>query len=95
MKQRTIDLALSVLGSTAAFFLSWPFWRDFSYGPESEIAWYVHFGVGFILAVYVFFMFIGSLRILFLHDEQQRAAQAFGQQLGQQPTGPVDEAQSL
>jgi hypothetical protein len=28
---------------------------------------------GFVLAVYVFYVFIGSLRILFLHDTQEQA----------------------
>ena len=66
--QRITDLTLSVLACVAAFLLSWPFWRDFEYWPESHAAWLVYFCVGFALSVYVFYVFIGSLRILFLHD---------------------------
>lgn len=66
--QRAIDLTLAVLGSIVGFGLSWPFWRDFSYWPESHLAWYLYFVIGFVLAVYVFYAFIGSLRTLFEHD---------------------------
>ena len=68
MTQRIIDLTLSVLASVASFLLSWPFWRDFEYWPESHTAWWIYFVIGFVLAVYVFYVFIGSLRMLFLHD---------------------------
>ncbi len=74
MIQRTIDLTLSVLACVAAFLLSWPFWRNFEYWPESQLAWWIYFVFGFVLAVYVFYIFIGSLRILFLHDTQEQAA---------------------
>ena len=74
--QRTIDLTLSVLASIAAFFLSWPFWRDFEYWPESHLAWWIYFALGFALSVYVFYVFIGSLHILFLHDTQTDAVQS-------------------
>lgn len=74
--QRTIDLTLSVLACVAAFLLSWPFWRDFGYWPESPLAWWLYFIVGFVLAVYVFYVFIGSLRMLFLHDAQEQSATA-------------------
>ncbi len=70
MKHRTVDLTISVLASVAAFLLSWPFWRDFQYWPESHAAWLIYFVIGFVLAVYVFYVFIGSLHILFLHDTQ-------------------------
>lgn len=66
--QRITDLTISVVACLAAFLLSWPFWRDFEAWPESHVAWQVYFGVGFLLSVYVFYVFIGSLRILFLHD---------------------------
>ena len=69
--QRITDLTLSVLSSVAAFLLSWPFWRDFEYWPESQIAWWIYFVVGFVLSVYVFYVFIGSLHILFLHGAQE------------------------
>ena len=70
MSQRASDLVLSVLACVAAFWLSWPFWRDLEYWAESHLAWWIYFAVGFVLAVWVFCMFIGSLRILFLHDTQ-------------------------
>lgn len=73
MMQRMIDLTLSVLACVAAFLLSWPFWRNFEYWPESHTAWWIYFVVGFGLAVYVFYVFIGSLRILFLHDNPEPA----------------------
>ncbi len=68
--QRIIDLTLAVLATVVAFLLSWPFWRDFEYWPESPLAWWLYFVAGFVLAVYVFYVFIGSLHILFLHDTQ-------------------------
>lgn len=76
MVQRIIDLTLSVLASAAGFLLSWPFWRDFEYWPESHLAWQFYFVVGFVLAVYVFYIFIGSLRTLFLHDALEHAGSA-------------------
>jgi len=72
--QRTIDLTLSVLASVVAFFLSWPFWRDFEYWPESHVAWWIYFALGFVLCVYVFYVFIGSLHILFRHGADEVAA---------------------
>ncbi|MCE5233413.1 MAG: hypothetical protein ABFC67_01935 [Mizugakiibacter sp.] len=74
--QRIIDLTLSVLASAAGFLLSWPFWRNFEYWPESHLAWQFYFSVGFVLAVYVFYIFIGSLRTLFQHDALEHAASA-------------------
>ncbi len=74
MTQRITDFTFSVLASVAAFLLSWPFWRDFEYWAESHVAWWIYFALGFVLAVYVFYVFIGSLRILFLHDTQEAAA---------------------
>lgn len=76
MTQRTTDLTLSVLASVAAFLLSWPFWRDFEYWPESHVAWWIYFVLGFVLAVYVFYIFIESLHILFLHGKDEAAAPA-------------------
>lgn len=78
MAQRLIDLVLSILASTLGFALSWPFWRDFEYWAESELAWYAYFVIGFILAVYVFYLFLQCLHTLFDHDrllhEQARLA---------------------
>ena len=74
MTQRKTDLTLSVLASVAAFLLSWPFWRDFEYWPESHLAWWIYFVLGFVLSVYVFYVFIGSLHILFLHGKEESAS---------------------
>jgi len=68
MSQRNVDLSLSVLASVAGFLLSWPFWRDFQYWPEARVAWWSYFVTGFVLAIYVFFVFIRSLRTLFSHE---------------------------
>jgi hypothetical protein len=65
--QRITDLVVSVIASMAAFSLSWPFWRNFDYWAESHLAWKLYFGIGFILAVYLFYVFMGSMRMLFLH----------------------------
>ena len=74
MNQRAIDLSLSVVAAVMGMALSWPFWRSFSYWPVSSVAWYVYFGLGFVLSVYVFYVFLGALHTLFAHDEQERAA---------------------
>ncbi|MFA5521329.1 MAG: hypothetical protein WCY98_05930 [Castellaniella sp.] len=72
MAQRTIDLVIAIIASVISVLLSWPYWRDFEYWPESPTMWTLYFIVGFILAVYVFLVFISSLRTLFQHDEQAR-----------------------
>ena len=74
MTQRITDLTISVLATVAAVLLSWPFWRNYEYWAESHLAWLAYFITGFVLAVYVFYIFIGSLRILFMHDTQEQAA---------------------
>ncbi len=74
MRQRTTDFALSVAACVAALFLSWPFWRDFAYWPASHTAWSIYFAGGFVLAVFVFYVFMGSLHILFLHAADEHAA---------------------
>ncbi|WP_036136517.1 hypothetical protein [Luteimonas mephitis] len=76
MRTRIIDLGLSFIASVAALFLSWPYWRDFEYWPESQLAWLAYLVVGLALAVYVFHVFIGVLRTLFEHDALERAATA-------------------
>lgn len=76
MTQRIIDLALSVLACLTGFALSWPYWRDFEYWAESQGMWRLYFTAGFVLAVFVFYVFIGSLRTLFRHDALGRAADA-------------------
>jgi len=76
MVNRITDLTLAVLASAVSFLLSWPFWRDFEYWPESRFMWLVYFITGFILAVYVFYAFMGSLRTLFMHDADEHAAMA-------------------
>ncbi|HUH41156.1 MAG TPA: hypothetical protein VL024_09840 [Castellaniella sp.] len=88
MPQRIIDLVLSALASLLSLALSWPYWRDFQYWPESHAMWWLYFIVGYLLAVYVFYVFLGSLRTLFQHDEQARAqeqAAASEQSEGGQP----------
>lgn len=72
--QRIIDLFLSVVAAIVGIALSWPFWRDFEYWPESGIAWQIYFLLGFVLAVYVFYVFLGAVRTLFLHDAWSREA---------------------
>jgi type VI protein secretion system component VasK len=74
MTQRITDLTISALATVAAVLLSWPFWRNYEYWPESHLAWLIYFITGFVLAVYVFYIFIGSLRILFMHDTQEQSA---------------------
>lgn len=76
MTNRITDVALSVLASVVAFLLSWPFWRAYEFWPESRLAWWIYFVLGFVLAVYVFYIFLGSLRILFLHDKPGAAPPA-------------------
>ncbi|CAM5791856.1 hypothetical protein [Castellaniella caeni] len=72
MAQRIIDLVLSALASLVSVLLSWPYWRNFEYWPESRTLWTLYVIVGYLLAVYVFYAFLGSLRTLFLHDAQGR-----------------------
>lgn len=74
MAQRIIDLTLSALASLASLLLSWPYWRDFEYWPESPTMWMLYFIIGFVLATYVFYVFLGSVRTLFLHEDQARNA---------------------
>ena len=78
MRKRTIDLVLSIVASTVALLLSWPYWRDFQYWPESRLLWGVYFVVGFALSVYVFYAFMVAIHTLFEHDalEHAEAAQA-------------------
>ncbi|MBS0457800.1 MAG: hypothetical protein JSS44_10775 [Proteobacteria bacterium] len=73
MTQRAIDLTLSMVASAAGLALSWPFWRDFAYWPASHEMWKVYFAVGYLLAVYVFYAFLGALRTLFAHDAIEKA----------------------
>ncbi|MDT3707246.1 MAG: hypothetical protein ROZ09_10490 [Thiobacillus sp.] len=74
--QRIIRMSLAILASGASLALSWPYWRDFSYWAESQAMWLVYFVVGFVLAVYVFYVYLGSLRTLFEHDALARAGKA-------------------
>ncbi len=70
MAQRMIDLTLAVVASIGSFLLSWPYWRNFEYWAESHTFWQIYFITGFVLAVYVFYIFLSSLHTLFLHDAQ-------------------------
>lgn len=76
MTKRKMDLVVSILASGISLALSWPFWRKFEFWAESETAWNIYFVVGFILAVYVFYVFLGSLRTLFDHDVFAREKEA-------------------
>ncbi|MCO4320041.1 hypothetical protein [Aliidiomarina quisquiliarum] len=73
--QRLTDFIIAFLSSGAAVLLSLPFWRDNEYFAESDLYWQIYFILGFILGVYVIYVFIGSLRMLFIHanDEAQAA----------------------
>ncbi len=66
--QRSIDLSISTLASLAAVGLSWPYWRSHSYFAESVAAWAVYFVLGFLLSIFVFYVFLRALRTLFTHD---------------------------
>lgn len=72
MAQRIIELVLAALAALLSVLLSWPYWRDFEYWPESHGMWRLYFAAGSILAVYVFYIFLRCMRTLFLHDEQAR-----------------------
>lgn len=76
MAQRLIDLTISILASVVSFLLSWPYFRDFEYWPESHMMWRVYFVVGFLLAVYVFYVLLRITRTLFEHDDLDRAENA-------------------
>lgn len=76
MAQRIINLTLSALASLVSLLLSWPYWRDFEYWPESPTMWRLYFIVGFVLATYVFYVFLDSMRTLFLHEDQARQPDA-------------------
>ena len=76
MVNRITDLTLAVLASAVSFLLSWPFWRDFGYWPESRFMWLVYFIIGFVLAIYVFYAFMVSLRTLFTHDADEHTVLA-------------------
>lgn len=71
--QHIIRMTLAILASAASLALSWPYWRDFGYWPESHAMWLAYFAVGFVLAVYVFYAFLDSLGTLFEHDALERA----------------------
>lgn len=68
MSQRLSDFFLTLIATGVAFLLSLPFWQKSEYWPESQEMWAVYFVVGFLLAAYVFYIFLGCLRTLFLHD---------------------------
>lgn len=70
--QRIIRLSIAIVASGASLALSWPYWRDFGYWAESRSIWIAYFIVGFILAVFVFYAFLDSLRTLFEHDALER-----------------------
>ncbi len=75
MAQRIIDLVLSVIAAFISVLLSWPYWRQFEYWPASPTMWRLYMGIGFLLAVYVFHVFLRSLRTLFAHDTLTRTGE--------------------
>ncbi|MGE0580762.1 MAG: hypothetical protein AB7P31_01320 [Steroidobacteraceae bacterium] len=79
-----IRMGVAVLASAASLALSWPYWRDFGYWAESRTLWLGYFALGFVLAVYVFYAFLGRLQALFEHDALERA------QRSQAPGAPSD-----
>ncbi len=89
MRVRIIDLVVSILASAGALLLSWPYWRDHQYWPESRLAWLAYFAIGLLLAAYVSYVFIGALRTLFEHDaiEHAEAAAAAAAAAGAATTG--------
>nr|WP_246606847.1 hypothetical protein [Lysobacter antarcticus] len=58
--------------------MSWPYFRNFEYWAESRAMWLVYFVVGFLLAVYVFYVLLRITRTLFEHDALDRADTAAG-----------------
>jgi hypothetical protein len=76
MRKRTIDLVLAIVAATAALLLSWPYFRDFGYWAESPPLWKAYFVAGFVLAVYVFYVFMGAIHTLFAHDALEHAEAA-------------------
>ena len=77
--QRSIDLTLAVLASVVSMLLSLPYWRSFSYWAESRIAGWIYFAVGFVLAIYVFYVFFRALRTMFVHEGHHAAHHHAGQ----------------
>lgn len=69
---RRIRLVIAILASLVSVALSWPYFRDFGYWPESQTMWVIYFILGFVLAVYVFMVFLDTLATLFEHDTLQR-----------------------
>lgn len=76
--QRSIRIGVAILASAASLALSWPYWRDFEYWPESQSMWLAYFIVGFLLAVYVFYAFLDSLSTLFEHDALEQEKRSSG-----------------
>ncbi|MCC7039750.1 MAG: hypothetical protein IT516_05500 [Burkholderiales bacterium] len=68
-----IRLLVAVVASIASVALSWPYWRDFEYWAEAPSLWAVYFVAGFLLAIYVFYVFLGCVATLFEHDALERA----------------------
>lgn len=87
MRKRTIDLVLSIVASAVALLLSWPYFRNFEFWPESQAMWLLYFTVGFVIEVYVFYVFLGALHTLFEHDalEHADAAKEANKTTGGQP----------
>lgn len=76
MRKRTIDLVLSIVASAVALLLSWPYFRNYEFWPESSGMWTFYFIFGYIVSVYVFYVFLGALHTLFEHDALEHAEAA-------------------
>lgn len=70
--QRYIRLTIAVLASLASLALSWPYFRNFEFWAESRTMWVIYFVTGFVLAVYVFMVFLDVVATLFEHDALAR-----------------------
>lgn len=72
MSHRITDLVLSVLACAAAALLSWPFWRSAAYWADTRVAWLFYVTIGFLLSIPVFYLFVGCVHLLFVHEAQAR-----------------------
>ena len=72
MSTRIARLIVAILGGATSVALSWPYWRDFAYWATSHSMWFFYFVVGFVLTVYIFHVYLGSLGTLFEHAALER-----------------------
>lgn len=85
--RKNIWISVAVMGSLLSLFLCWSWWRDHSYWVESRGMWELYFVVGPVLAISVFYTFLGNQR-MFEHEEIEKAeiaALAAANKVGDQP----------